>query len=629
MIYAEYGEVFVHEGIALITKDAVDFKITPTLAAGDVKISKDHGAAANLATLPDVQPAGGSQVRIQCSAAELTAGMVVIDFVDQTSPKEWEDQRVIIYTRGHQSAFDPNGVIRKGTAQAGAGSTITLDAAAVATDNWYRGAFIYIKSGTGSGQYNFISSYVGSSKVATVLDAWLTNPDNTSVFVLYAGPAMLRFLTVAPPTAATTAAAVRTELTAELAHMNADISSRATPAQVNTEADTALSDAGVTTVRMAHLDADMSSRLATSGYTAPPSAASIASATRTELTTELAHLNADISSRLASSGYTAPNNPTNAAIASAVRTNLTTELGYLDVAISSRSSQTSVDDLPTNAELATALSGVSVDTSGIAADVRTELTAELDIIGKLDTMMEADGGNWMLTEDALQQAPTGSGASAGTIASAVRTELTAELAHLNADVSSRSSASALATAQTAITAIQGVTAKLDTTFEADGDDFKFTVAALDNGPSGTGASAGTIASAVRTELAAELAHMNADITSRATAAALATAQTAIDAIPTNAELATALSSLVTPDYLDTALTGVSDSIDGMTTTLGNHTTTVNAAISDLSDMALAAADIVTPLANINTVATHLATMITDAGTDGVYEFKAAALINIP
>jgi hypothetical protein len=55
-----------------------------------------------------------------------------------------------------------------------------------------------------------------------------------------------------------------------------------------------------------------------------PSAASIASATRAELTTELGRLDAAVSTRLATSGYTAPS--TAAANASAVRTELTTEL---------------------------------------------------------------------------------------------------------------------------------------------------------------------------------------------------------------------------------------------------------------------------------------------------------------
>ena len=68
-----------------------------------------------------------------------------------------------------------------------------------------------------------------------------------------------------------------------------------------------------------------------------PSAASIASATRTELTTELGRLDAAVSTRLATSGYTAPTTPpTAAANATAVRTELATELARVDAAVSTR-----------------------------------------------------------------------------------------------------------------------------------------------------------------------------------------------------------------------------------------------------------------------------------------------------
>ncbi|MFN9289947.1 MAG: hypothetical protein ACK6EB_17900, partial [Planctomyces sp.] len=67
---------------------------------------------------------------------------------------------------------------------------------------------------------------------------------------------------------------------------------------------------------LGRIDTTVSSRLATSGYTAPPSAATNATAVRTELTTELARIDATISSRLATASYTTP--PTVGAIADAV-----------------------------------------------------------------------------------------------------------------------------------------------------------------------------------------------------------------------------------------------------------------------------------------------------------------------
>lgn len=67
------------------------FKADPTLAAGDVKIKKDAGAFANLATLPAVDTAGDCVVRVAITGTEMNADVVVLQFVDQTSPKEWAD----------------------------------------------------------------------------------------------------------------------------------------------------------------------------------------------------------------------------------------------------------------------------------------------------------------------------------------------------------------------------------------------------------------------------------------------------------------------------------------------------------------------------------------------------------
>src|SRR6185312_8163749 len=73
--------------------------------------------------------------------------------------------------------------IRSNTAQAGASTTITLDASASATDSFYNWNEIYITGGTGAGQCREILGYVGATKVATVR-AWTTNPDNTSTFAI-------------------------------------------------------------------------------------------------------------------------------------------------------------------------------------------------------------------------------------------------------------------------------------------------------------------------------------------------------------------------------------------------------------------------------------------------------------
>lgn len=69
-----------------------------------------------------------------------------------------------------------------GTATAGGASTVTLRAGASATNDYFKDQVIFLLSGTGAGQTNRISGYVGSTKIATVETAWVTQPDNTSVY---------------------------------------------------------------------------------------------------------------------------------------------------------------------------------------------------------------------------------------------------------------------------------------------------------------------------------------------------------------------------------------------------------------------------------------------------------------
>lgn len=75
--------------------------------------------------------------------------------------------------------------IRSNTAQAGAAGTITLDASASSTNDFYKGQLIFITGGTGAGQPpGLVFSYVGSTKVATMYNNWTTTPDNTSTFAI-------------------------------------------------------------------------------------------------------------------------------------------------------------------------------------------------------------------------------------------------------------------------------------------------------------------------------------------------------------------------------------------------------------------------------------------------------------
>ena len=100
----KYATAFTIDGVPLITVGSSDYKASPTLAVGDVTISKDGGGFVDLATLPVVTPAAGRAVQIVGSATEAPAARLVIQFVDVSSPKEWEDQFVIVETFGHPSA---------------------------------------------------------------------------------------------------------------------------------------------------------------------------------------------------------------------------------------------------------------------------------------------------------------------------------------------------------------------------------------------------------------------------------------------------------------------------------------------------------------------------------------------
>ncbi len=147
--------------------------------------------------------------------------------------------------------------IRSNTAVSGAATSITLDAGASATNNFYNNDLILLTGGTGAGQARFISAYNGGTQVATVA-AWATNPDNTTTF------AILPFDAVAgasAPTAAQVATAVWQDLLASADFGTASSIGALLKADINVAlntlapAATALSTVQWTNVRAALIDA--------------------------------------------------------------------------------------------------------------------------------------------------------------------------------------------------------------------------------------------------------------------------------------------------------------------------------------------------------------------------------------
>ena len=334
-------------------------------------------------------------------------------------------------------------------------------------------------------------------------------------------------------------------------NLDAAVSTRSTltAAQVNSEADTALSDVGLTSTitgridqaistrlaaadytapsaapsvsdiraeldanstKLANLDATISSRLADADYTAPTAAPSVVDI-RTELdtnSTKLANLDAAVSSRLADADYTAP---TSAPTVADIRAELATELGRIDASISSRladADYVAPTTPPTAAEIATAVESSILNEgdgqavlNAIVGAIGNSNVDEVALVAAIRADLERNGGK-------LDAIPTTSAPSASAVASATRTELATELARIDAAISSR-------------LAPDGTLA---------------TVTTLTNAP--TVPSASAIASQVRTELGTELGRIDQNISSR-----LASADyTAPTAAPTAAQNATAVRS---------------------------------------------------------------------------------------
>jgi len=75
-------------------------------------------------------------------------------------------------------------VIETGTAQAGGSNTITLRSGASSSNDYYNNQIVVLLTNTGAGQNNRIIDYVGSTRVATVATSWVTQPDNTTTYLV-------------------------------------------------------------------------------------------------------------------------------------------------------------------------------------------------------------------------------------------------------------------------------------------------------------------------------------------------------------------------------------------------------------------------------------------------------------
>jgi len=77
------------------------FKSSPTIAAGDFKVSTDGGALGNLTTLPVVTPAGSKMIKVTLSATEMNGDNVTLIGSDAAGA-EWTDFALNVQTSARQ-----------------------------------------------------------------------------------------------------------------------------------------------------------------------------------------------------------------------------------------------------------------------------------------------------------------------------------------------------------------------------------------------------------------------------------------------------------------------------------------------------------------------------------------------
>ena len=180
--YGAGGHIYIPILKVASTDFAVGADWTPS--AGDVKISKDGGAAANVANLPAAIAMGNGAVwDFSITTTESQAAHIVVTVAD-SAVKAVQDTWFDIDTYGNASSQLPDDFSdRAGTAQAVSGTTITLAASASSSDDYFNGDTVWIVSATtGADQSRVITDYVGSTRVATIIPAWGVTPTGTIVY---------------------------------------------------------------------------------------------------------------------------------------------------------------------------------------------------------------------------------------------------------------------------------------------------------------------------------------------------------------------------------------------------------------------------------------------------------------
>jgi len=373
----------------------------------DAEISKNGDTPADC-TNESTEIGSSGQYYLSLTGTELTCDIASV--VAKTSTSGAKTTCLVLYPRKLVS-------LRTGTAQTGASGSMTLDSGASPIDDYFNGCVLAITSGTGSGQARIISDYVGSTKVASVAVNWATNPDNTSVFAIYLpeGKQIGQADVVAYNNAAATSSGGRPEVNTTHFGGSALTQSGGRP-EVNVShfGGSALTQSGGRPeVNTTHFGG---SALTQSGgrpevNTTLIEGSDATNQIRDSVVDDATRIDASALNTLSShdpggtiaSQTSVDDIPTNAELATA--------LGTADDAVLAAVStlQTSVNDIPTNAELATAL--------GTADDAVLAAIAALPSAGEIaDAVWEEDISDHSGTVGSTAEALDAAGASSPTAA---------------------------------------------------------------------------------------------------------------------------------------------------------------------------------------------------------------------
>jgi len=150
--YPSWGMQYIFYVALIDQTNGALFKVDPTIAAGDVKVTKDTGATSDLTVTPVANPAGSSRVQVALLESEMEAGNITVTFHDAAGD-EWADLSINIQPEMVK-------LIASGESSGGSNNTLVDIGLGAATDI-YDGAQLQFVGGVYAGAKRYITGYDG------------------------------------------------------------------------------------------------------------------------------------------------------------------------------------------------------------------------------------------------------------------------------------------------------------------------------------------------------------------------------------------------------------------------------------------------------------------------------------